>query len=426
MFAAWWWPFGGKKSKPISSQPDLGKRAPIKVSDKPTGKEDQVSVERLQKLAKNGNANAQVALGKIYFDGLLEQKQNHKKAFELFTQAAEQGSPQAMFNLGLCYDGGFGIKKNQAEALRWYNQAAETGLPEAQLSAAILAERSGDYATALHFLKLRANAGDTGAMHRVASFLLNGLGGPANPEEAISYLLEAARQGDSRSQVLLADCYQSGIGVERNYHEMFNWLTLAAQDGDPEAQAKLGYCYQKGLGIAANPELAYSWFKTAATAAYGPALVHLGDCYRYGDGTALDYQKAYESYRSAAELNEPSGAFNLAVAYSEGMGAEMSETEAFKWMKKAADENLALAQIQLGLYLQRGYGIDKADPQLALEYFQKAALLDEPLAMLQSAKCYMEGTGTEKNPEKAKYWLAKAAALGNREALTLYEQYFPK
>ena len=80
----------------------------------------------------------------------------------------------------------------------------------------------------------------------------------------------------------------------------------------------------------------------------------------------------------------------------------------------------------MGLYLQRGYGIDKADPQLALEYFQKAALLDEPLAMLQSAKCYMEGTGTEKNPEKAKYWLAKAAALGNREALTLYEQYFPQ
>ncbi|NLZ63153.1 MAG: sel1 repeat family protein, partial [Lentisphaerae bacterium] len=264
LHASWWWPFGKKKAPEKPTVSDVDKRPPIKVSDRAPSKEDTVSVERLQKLAKDGNSNAQLALGKIYFEGLVGQKQDYDKAFELFTQSADQGNPQAMFNIGLCYEGGFGVKKNPKEALRWYYQAADAGVPEAQINAAVAAEQRGDYEKALHYLKIRANAGDTAAMNKVASFLLNGLGTPENPQEAVSYLLEASRRGNSRAQVRLADCYQRGVGVERNYLEMFNWLTLAAQDGDPEAQAKLGYCYQKGLGIAANSDLAFTWFKTAA------------------------------------------------------------------------------------------------------------------------------------------------------------------
>ncbi len=424
-YSAWWWPFNTKRdTKPELSTMDKPK--PIMHSDHAPRPEDKVSVERLEKMAKNGNPNAQLALGKIYFEGLVKKKQDHKKAFQLFMAAAIQDSPQAMFNVGLCYDGGFGVKKNLLEALRWYHKAADAGVPEAQINAAIAAEQRGDYPTALKYLRLRATQGDTPAMYKVAIFLLNGLGAPANPEEAVSYLLEASRRGNSRAQVRLADCYQQGLGIERNYAEMFNWLTLAAQDGDPEAQAKLGYCYQKGYGTKQNADLAYSWFKNASATSYGPALIYLGDCYRYGDGTACDLGKAFECYRAAAEQGEAIGAFNLAMAYNDGIGTQENATEAVRWMRKAAEQNLAFAQIQLGIYLQTGYGMSAPAPQEAIAWFEKAAKQHEPLAMLQLATCYLQGLGTAKDPAAAREWLSKAAAAGNRNAISLYSEHFGK
>lgn len=420
---AWWWPFGSSKSSKPELSP-MDKPKPIKESTHAPRPEDKPSVERLEKMAKEGNPNAQLALGKIYFEGLVNKKPDHKKAFKLFMAAAVQDSPQAMFNVGLCYDGGFGVNKNLLEAMRWYHKAADAGVPEAQINAAIAAEQRGDYQTAMKYLRLRAAQGDTPAMYKVAIFLLNGLGEPTNPAEAVSYLLEASRRGNSRAQVRLADCYQQGLGIERNYAEMFNWLTLAAQDGDPEAQTKLGYCYQKGYGTKPNADLAFSWFKNASAAAYGPSYIYLGDCYRYGDGTACDLGKAFECYRAAAEQAEAIGAFNLAIAYSDGIGTQKDATEALRWMRKAAEQGLAFAQIQLGLYLQQGYGLTAPAPKEAIGWFEKAAEQQEPLAMLQLATCYLQGIGTPVDLEAARKWLSQAAAGGNRQAISLYSEHF--
>ncbi len=38
--------------------------------------------------------------------------QNHQKAFEMYTKAAEQGNYAALFNLGACYENGNGINKD--------------------------------------------------------------------------------------------------------------------------------------------------------------------------------------------------------------------------------------------------------------------------------------------------------------------------
>ena len=51
---------------------------------------------------------------------------------ETFKAAAEQGFPDAAFNLALMYDQGDGVEQNPNEAARWYFVAAEKGNPQAQ------------------------------------------------------------------------------------------------------------------------------------------------------------------------------------------------------------------------------------------------------------------------------------------------------
>jgi TPR repeat protein len=54
---------------------------------------------------------------------------------------AEQGSPQAQFNVGLLHAKGRGVAQDATEAARWYRLAAEQGLAQAQYNLAALYEQ---------------------------------------------------------------------------------------------------------------------------------------------------------------------------------------------------------------------------------------------------------------------------------------------
>jgi S1-C subfamily serine protease len=53
-------------------------------------------------------------------------------ALRLWRSLADQGQPDAMYNLGLMYAQGAAVPQNYAEAARWYGLAAEYGNPDAQ------------------------------------------------------------------------------------------------------------------------------------------------------------------------------------------------------------------------------------------------------------------------------------------------------
>ncbi len=65
---------------------------------------------------------------------------NCHKALKLFKQWAERGNPNAQNNVGVFYESGQGVTRNDDIAEYWYRRAAEQGLPEAQFNlSAILA-----------------------------------------------------------------------------------------------------------------------------------------------------------------------------------------------------------------------------------------------------------------------------------------------
>ena len=96
----------------------------------------------LVKAAKQGNAEAQYNVGKIYADGVTADgariEQDFEKALEWYSQAAEQGHALAQFFLGMMYERGDGVAQDVTEAKRLYRLAADQGMIAAQASIARL------------------------------------------------------------------------------------------------------------------------------------------------------------------------------------------------------------------------------------------------------------------------------------------------
>ena len=228
-----YWPFStihkwwvGQRPQVTVYKPETPVSENAKVRQgKPSDQADTRSVDNLKRLAKAGNPNAQVALGKFYFDGAGDVKKDPEKAFELFLAAAKSKNPQGMYNVAICYDGGVGTRQNAQLALDWYNRAAEARVPEAMTKVAAVAEEKGDYLQALKYLRILGENGDPVCLRKAALLLINGFGEPSAPDEPFQLLLKASQLGDVRAQLHLADCYQRGRFTEADYDEMFSWLT---------------------------------------------------------------------------------------------------------------------------------------------------------------------------------------------------------
>lgn len=84
------------------------------------------------KAARQGDAQAQLALAVMYYDGKGTEF-SHKDAAEWFGKAAEQGLPEAQFNYGFMFSRGRGVEKDFTKAQEWWLKAARQGHADAML-----------------------------------------------------------------------------------------------------------------------------------------------------------------------------------------------------------------------------------------------------------------------------------------------------
>lgn len=81
--------------------------------------------------AERDDIEAMYRLGMIFFSGELGQRQDDAKAMEWFLKASEHFHVDAIFNVGYCYEYGYGIDQNTEQALHYYKQASMLGDLEA-------------------------------------------------------------------------------------------------------------------------------------------------------------------------------------------------------------------------------------------------------------------------------------------------------
>jgi len=132
---------------------------------------------------------------------------NYSRALALFTRYAEDGDAEAEYALGGMYYDGKGVKQDLEQAARWLLKAAEHGLPDAQLFLGSLyydgAGVKQDFEAAFKWYVLAAGSGNIDAEFNLGYMYEYGLGVSIDCDKAEAWYLRAANQGDEEAQEIL-------------------------------------------------------------------------------------------------------------------------------------------------------------------------------------------------------------------------------
>ena len=202
----------------------------------------------------------------------------------MYRRAAEMGDPQAMYNLGKCYEGSKGgVTINTSKVVELFHKAAE--------------------------------AGNASAMWSLGLYYESGIGGLTKDEaKAVEWYQKAAEAGNAIAMRSLGNCYKERIGgLTMGMSKAVEWYQKAAEAGDLYVMFELAACYAHGRGGLTKDEAkAIEWLRKGAEAGDSDAMFDLACCYEYGEvGLTKDEAKAVEWYRKAADA----GSYEAAVRF---------------------------------------------------------------------------------------------------------------
>ena len=267
---------------------------------------EQTPQEKLAKLLKDaelGNAEAQAALGRMYWRGEGVPK-DATKAFEWYEKAAAQGDGNAQTVVGWMYLRGEGVPKDSAKAFEWNQKAVAQGNAQGQ------------------------NA--FGAMYEL------GEGVPKDAAKAREWYEKAATQGLAEAQVNLGRIFQRGEGVPKDSAKAVEYYQKAAAQGHPAAQNNLGTMYADGHGVPKDPVKAAEWYQRGATQGDAVAQYNLAQAYAVGEGVPKDPTKAFEWCQKAAAQGHRGGQGRLSMMYLLGEGVAKDKVLGYAWANLSA------------------------------------------------------------------------------------------
>ncbi len=175
----------------------LAERA-FKLGDRAT------ALQYYLKAAKNGNVDAMIDCGRIYFEGIFGVEKNIDKAIEWFKKAGQLGNSAALNNIGYIYGT---MEKHQA-AISWYEKAANLGDVISMLNLSNTYRRDLQNKTkAREWLKKAESLQDTYSIRKVAEYYFQEDVIKTHINRAISLYKKAIKMGDTQAYKELGDLY---------------------------------------------------------------------------------------------------------------------------------------------------------------------------------------------------------------------------
>lgn len=214
--------------------------------------------------AEAGDAAAQTLVAEILSRGL-GVKRDEATAAKWYQLAAEQGVPEAQFQYALMLIDGRFVNKDPQGAYALMQAAAEAGNRLAQFNFAqlLIKREPGDAGMikAVSYYQRAADAGLADAQYAMSQVYANGVGGKKRDDaEARRWLLLAARQNFDTAQVDLATWLVEGRGGPRDLKAGFGWMKRAAEGGNVAAWNRLAKLYMGGIGTEPNATDAAAWY----------------------------------------------------------------------------------------------------------------------------------------------------------------------
>lgn len=128
----------------------------------------------------------------------------------------------------------------------------------------------------------------------------------AGDDPYVQQLRELSAQGDGESQFALALLHEYGEqGVARDPEQALSWFLQAGKAGIPAACLYLGIKYENGSGVVRDPAASGRWYCCAAQKGWAMAQFFLAELYRKGKGVREDKFLALAWYGLAEEQGYP-------------------------------------------------------------------------------------------------------------------------
>lgn len=399
------------------------------------------------RLATMGNAQAQLKFAQYYSDlGYLKSYRLFKEELYWYKKAAEQGLPEAQLKVSLSYQLGIPYRDNE-EYLKWLLKAANQDYPKAQHElAGVYLSNWGDNGTNLknevealkwlnkaieNYLK-NLNTQDPQQLYELSACYFDASELTSNPknkkllENKGFYYLNQAVALDSHDAAIYLANKSPTLPLDKQkvlYQKAFEILVKTAKKGDPNSQNTLGklYLYQSaifyeeekikkfineikydGERIEENPTKAFYWlneaYKNSKDKSVASNLIHM---YLLGKGTEKNYLKALELRKVLSKTNVDH-LYYLAQMY-------LSDLNPLKDDRKGLEILLYISE-----EYHKGFS-DLTDHGYYYDYEKNFIASSQA----ELGRLYLYGIGTDKDYEKAIYWINKAANQKNFEAFHL-------
>ncbi len=297
------------------------------------------------------------------------------------SRKAAAGDPKAIYDLAVLHDIGYdSVPVDSAISTALYRLAAEKG-----------------FGPAMNYLGYRYFKGDYVRQ---------------DVDSALFWLVKAAGAGDMKAANNLGFLLSHDDAVTRDYPQAVYWLTKASDAGLPVAQSLLADLLRQGLGAEKDTVAAERLYMAAIEQGLEDAQLKLltmkgWDWERLSPDSAVNLGRYYYSHRApligvtlfqnAAEHENPDALALLGDAYSRAIGAEYNHDKALEYYLKAALLNQPSAQFVIGELV---------------DIFPDALTDSVPAALIKTFYPDSVPSGITTAP----YWYEKAASAGIPDA----------
>lgn len=352
------------------------------------------AVNYFKQAADLGNIDASYQLGVCYQYGY-GVRINYKKSYNYMLVAAENGNKYAQNTVGYYLDNGYGTNKNFKKAFEWFLKSAEQGYSRAQFN--------------------------SGLYYRYSHGNIN-----VDYEKAVYWFSKSAKQGFENAQYQLAECYWNGIGLDVDRKQACNYYSKAYKNGLNKAGYKLIKCYYYKLDVDEN--VIKTLLEKNIDDEDDEVLFCAGEMYFEGLLVQQDYDKAFELYEKINKESNAKVYYRLAECYFGGLGVSKNLDKAFSYYSDFIDRNIYISDCKIRNRLLDIFDVDDYKKRINgnwISFFHNLADLCNKKAQLLLADCYYNGYGVDVDYTEALSWRKKAAEAGDVQAqLLIAQQYF--
>jgi TPR repeat protein len=291
------------------------------------------------------------------------------------------------------------------------NSAAMPAEVEGPAKAAMEAFQSGRHAKGVELAKPLAEQGNAEALYLLGFASESGQGIEASKEKALEYYRKAAA-GKHKDAVYRMSFILLASEKEEERDQARQALETAAKDDPAVAARILGEAYLRGmLTPAPDPDKAVFWWTRAADAGDILSVLLIARFYegQFGFPELKDAKESLANYAKAAGLGNAGAMAALGSRLLSGDEKTRDEKKGREWLKKAIAAKEYSAYLALGDYEENV----KKDLKAALAEYERGKDAGQIDCILRTADFYLEGKGVEKDEDRGKSLLLKAAEAGN-------------